>query len=266
MSNLNSVRTYWEENVCDTKEHLLLKGKTRDAIPFPKYSRAYFEEIERRRVASREFAQPEKYRGKLVLEVGVGSGVDFVQWVRAGATAFGVDLTQAAVDHTQAWLDAYRLNAVVQRGNAESLPFESDTFDLTYSWGVLHHTPRTGSAVLECIRVTRPGGEIKLMLYNRWSILWLSARILKAITGKDIESPGTRAYSRSWVYKLARLSTATGMPVTVESVSSPTCDVDLVKRYGRVVSGVLRFINQTILRNRHGFFLLITLRKDARSA
>src|SRR3989304_5502616 len=162
----DKVRLYWASGICDTREHLVWKGKAKDAIPYPKFSREYFEEIERRRVASQAFSESEKRRGKRVLEVGGGSGVGFVQWVRNGAEAYGVDLTMEAVHHTRRWLGEYGLPgyARVQVGDAERLPYLDGAFDMVWSWGVAHHSPDTLRVIKECVRVTKPGGEIKLML------------------------------------------------------------------------------------------------------
>jgi SAM-dependent methyltransferase len=40
-------------------------------------------------------------------------------------------------------------------------------FDLVYSNGVIHHTPDTSSAVNEIHRVTRSGGQARVMVYHR---------------------------------------------------------------------------------------------------
>ena len=47
--------------------------------------------------------------------------------------------------------------------DAESLPFETGTFDVVYSNGVLHHTPNTRAVVQEILRVLKPGGRIMIL-------------------------------------------------------------------------------------------------------
>jgi SAM-dependent methyltransferase len=157
-------------------------------------SREYFDAVEAYRYQSQPdifgFAQFTRYHGKRVLEIGVGSGTDFLQWVRAGAEAYGVDLTQAAIETTKAHLKAYGLScADLRTADAQALPFEDNKFDLVYSWGVLHHTPDTLGAIGEAVRVTKPGGTVKLMLYNRHSITaiktWIRFALLK---GKPFRS------------------------------------------------------------------------------
>ncbi|MDR4473468.1 MAG: class I SAM-dependent methyltransferase [Nitrospira sp.] len=87
-------------------------------------------------------AQFETHRGKTVLEeVGVGAGTDHLQWARAGAVCYGVDLTQRAIETTRAHLACTGWDSTLQRIDAETLPFPDGTFDaLVYSWGVIHHS------------------------------------------------------------------------------------------------------------------------------
>jgi ubiquinone/menaquinone biosynthesis C-methylase UbiE len=159
------VREYWEQASCGT-------GKTSR----PKFSREYFEEIEAFRYSVEpfihEFAQFSRWNGKDVLEVGVGAGTDFLQFVRSGARAHGVDLTDEALANVEHRLTTYGLKAAdLRRCNAEQLPYPPDTFDLVYSWGVIHHAEDMFRVFAEIYRVTRPGGTIKIMIYNRAS-LW----------------------------------------------------------------------------------------------
>lgn len=196
------VRRFWNRQSCDTQN---ASGE--------KFSLEYFQEIERVRYFDQpfihSFAQFTRYHGKSVLEVGFGAGTDFIQWLRAGARASGIDLTQQALDHLQNRIMVYGLPSpeFLQIADAENLPFESNSFDLGYSFGVLHHSPDTQRALAELVRVVRPGGEIKIMLYNRHSIWtinrWVKFALLRGRPWKTLswvmwnhnESLGTKAYS-----------------------------------------------------------------------
>ncbi len=158
------VHNYWNERPCGTA---IAKSR--------KYSKEYFDEIEERRYSVEpeifSFDQFARFRGCKVLEVGVGVGTDFIQWVRAGAQAYGLDLTEEGVEHVKERLEVYGLKAEeIRVADAENLPYPDNQFDLVYSWGVVHHTPNTIKALEEIIRVTRPGGRCKIMVYNRRSI------------------------------------------------------------------------------------------------
>jgi len=197
------VHDFWNRQSCDT--HIAASDK---------FTRDYFEEIETFRYRDQPcihaFAQFTRYYGKRVLEVGFGSGTDFIQWLRAGAVATGIDLTEEALDNLNHRIKVYGLPAPerIQVGDAEALPFESNSFDLGYSFGVLHHTPNTEKAIAELVRVVQPGGEIKIMLYNLNSLCvfktWVKYAVLRGRPWKSfrwaaanhIESAGTKAYTR----------------------------------------------------------------------
>src|SRR5215831_10740066 len=132
------VREFWNQQSCGT-----------EVAQSSKFSKAYFEEIEAFRYFDQpfihSFAQFTRYHGKKVLEVGFGAGTDFIQWLRAGAMATGIDLTPEGLENLRNRIQAYNLPSPerIQTGDAENLPFESNTFDLGYSFGVLHHSPNT---------------------------------------------------------------------------------------------------------------------------
>lgn len=160
------------------------------------------------------FADFEGARGKRLLEIGVGLGTDFVRFVRAGAAATGVDLTEHAVALVRRRLELEGLDAEVRVADAESLPFEDASFDRVYSWGVLHHTPDTARAVREAIRVVRPGGELCVMLYARHSWvaygMWVRHALLAGrpwrgladVLAAHMESEGTKGYKKRELRRL----------------------------------------------------------------
>jgi len=177
----------------------------------PEGSPEFYAQVERARYELEPFI-PELAgfagsRGQSVLEIGVGLGTDLLGFARAGARVTGVDLTQRAIELVGRRLALEGLSGDLSVADAEHLPFADGTFDRTYSWGVLHHTPDTARAVREAIRVTRPGGELCLMLYGRHS--WLSyglwarhalargrpGRSLADVLSHHMESEGTKAYT-----------------------------------------------------------------------
>lgn len=199
----NQVRDYWNRQSCGTY-----------ATQAEKYSKAYFEDVEAFRYYDQacihEFAQFTRYHGKRVLEVGFGAGTDFIQWLRAGARVTGIDLTPEALENLTHRINVYQLPPPenIRVADAENLPFESSTFDLGYSFGVLHHSPNTEKAIAELVRVVQPGGEIKIMVYNRHCMcafkLWVKHALLRGQPWKSLgwamwnhlESIGTKSYTR----------------------------------------------------------------------
>ena len=104
-----------------------------------------------------------------VLEIGVGMGADYLRWLRNGAHAVGIDLTERAVHITNERARAEGHSPKLSVCDAEHLAFPTNTFDLVYSWGVLHHTPDTHAALSEACRVLKPNGTLRIMLFNRHS-------------------------------------------------------------------------------------------------
>lgn len=137
-------------------------------------TREFFESVERHRYqvyapwmpAVMEF---DKFAGKTLLEVGCGLGTDLLQFARGGAQVVGIDLTPRSIELTQKHFALYSQHGDFAIADAEHLPFASESFDIIYSNGVLHHTPDTEKAVNEIHRVLRPSGLARVMLYHRHS-------------------------------------------------------------------------------------------------
>jgi ubiquinone/menaquinone biosynthesis C-methylase UbiE len=200
VSEKELVREYWEERPCGSQA----AGSDWGSV-------AFFDEIEEHRYRTepfiRDFAEFSNWAGKRVLEVGIGSATDFVNFARAGAIVTGVDLTAAAIELARRRLSLEGLGGDLQVADAEKLPFPESSFDLVYSWGVLHHTPDTGAAVREVRRVLSVGGEARVMLYgsHSWTGLriWIQNALLRGrpfrslsdVWANDMESPGTKAYT-----------------------------------------------------------------------
>jgi ubiquinone/menaquinone biosynthesis C-methylase UbiE len=154
------VRAFWQANPCGTK----FAGA-------PPGSRRFYELVEEHRYA-KEWHIPlaagfASAHGLKVLEIGCGLGTDGAQFARAGADYTGVDLTDAAIELARKRFDLFSLSGTFSTADAENLDFNSDSFDLVYSHGVLHHTPDAPRAVREIHRVLRPGGRAVVMLYHR---------------------------------------------------------------------------------------------------
>jgi ubiquinone/menaquinone biosynthesis C-methylase UbiE len=121
----------------------------------------------------------DKYRGARVLEIGCGTGTDLAEFARAGAIVTGVDLTARGIEIARSRFQVYGLSGEFAIGDAEDLSFPDESFDVVYSFGVLHHTPNTERAVEEIHRVLRPGGRAIVMLYNKSSLYYWGSVILK---------------------------------------------------------------------------------------
>lgn len=121
----------------------------------------------------------DRYGGKRVLEIGCGTGTDLLQFARGGARVTGLDLTPRSIEIARRRFAVYGCAGEFAIGDAENLAFPDESFDLVYSFGVLHHAPDTERAINEAHRVLKPGGRAVVMLYHRASLYYWGALIAK---------------------------------------------------------------------------------------
>jgi len=147
------VYNFWNEASCG--ENLYLTGADSKGFEIQSQRRYELEPF------ILDFARFDEFKRKKVLEIGVGLGADHQKFVEAGADLYGIDLTDRAVAHTRNRLNCFNLKSTLNVGDAEQLAFTDETFDLVYSWGVLHHSPETPKAIAEVWRVLKWGGGRK---------------------------------------------------------------------------------------------------------
>jgi SAM-dependent methyltransferase len=194
------MRDFWDAESCG---QVYAQGH----LPEERF-RAHAEARYRLEPYIRDFARFAQGSGKDVLEIGVGMGADHLEWAKSCPRRLvGVDLTPRAVAWTTQRLATYGFTAEVTEADAEHLPFPDHSFDMVYSWGVLHHSPDTPRAFREAHRVLRPGGTLRAMIYHRPSVVGLTlwaryglaagqpGRSLTKIYACHLESPGTKGYT-----------------------------------------------------------------------
>lgn len=112
-------------------------------------------------------AEFNKHKGEKVLEIGCGMGIDLLQFAKGGANVTGIDLTEKAIQNTKSHFAHRDMQGTFLTMNSEKLAFADNTFDVVYSFGVLHHTVNTQKAIDEVYRVLKPGGKAIIMLYHK---------------------------------------------------------------------------------------------------
>jgi len=95
-------------------------------------------------------------RNSLILNLGVGSGLDHEYVLQASENVIGVDISKRALKMFKS-----KHNEPVILADVEKLPFKDETFDFVVAIGLLHHL--VGQGDLECYinefkRVTIGGG------------------------------------------------------------------------------------------------------------
>jgi len=206
-SEKESVQQFWDSAPCGTRDVTIDPGTVQyyEAIAENRYKLEYF---------IPDYACFDGWQDKNVLEVGCGAGSDLLRFAQGGANVTGIDLSPHSAGLALSRLRLYNCSGTIGNADAENLPFKNDTFDLVYSWGVLHHTPDTERALNEILRVLKPGGKICIMLYHRHSLVAFQLyaaygllgfkpfHSLKYILAHYHESPGTKAYTVSEIKQM----------------------------------------------------------------
>lgn len=148
-------------------------------------SREFFERVDTNRYEEyapwmKSTMEFDKFPGKKVLEVGFGMGTDLFQFASSGSIVSGIDLSPRHLEIAKKRFALYGIRADLRLADTEDLPFEDATFDVVYTFGVLHHTPDTPKAVDEIHRVLKPGGRAIIGVYHRYSAFYLCSVLLES--------------------------------------------------------------------------------------
>ena len=166
MASTDQVRAYWDRHIHDL-----------EITRHPVGSRGFFDDLDQYHFEKLhhllKIVPFDEYRGRRVLEVGCGAGVDLARFARGGADTIGVDISPAAIELARANFDQLGLRGDFRVGNGEQLAFPDDSFDLVYAHGVVQYTADPQRLVDQCRRVLKPGGQAIFQVYNR--ISWLNA-------------------------------------------------------------------------------------------
>jgi SAM-dependent methyltransferase len=237
------IKEYWEKHPCG-----VVSKKVR-------YSKEWFDEIEEYRYTVEPeihaFAQFTRWAAKSVFEFGSGMGTDGKQFQRAGAEYDGHDLTYEST------LTCHRrgLNMVLE------IDYLKTKYDLVYSWGVIHHTPDPEYTLQKLIKLMKPGGTIKIMVYNRHSVYmfwkWLKwgcwrFKSFKWVLAHHQESPGTQAFTLN---EMREMFERNGLKV--KHISARVTYWDLMKAHSFMFRWVSYILACLLGFDRAGWFLTI---------
>jgi 2-polyprenyl-3-methyl-5-hydroxy-6-metoxy-1,4-benzoquinol methylase len=164
------VQKFWNSRPCNIRHSTKEVG-----------TREYFDEVEKRKYFVEPhiplFADFERWKGKKVLEIGCGIGTDTINFARAGAEVTAVDFSEKSLEIAKKRAEIYESKITFYHANAEDLSsvVPMKTFDLVYSFGVIHHTPHPEKVIAEIKKCMTPAGTLKIMVYHRfsWKVLWI---------------------------------------------------------------------------------------------
>jgi len=131
------------------------------------------ERIEIAEDSLKEMLRTDSLNGKSFIDVGSGSGLFSLAARRLGATVYSFDYDPQSVSCTLELRKRYFPNdddhdwevhqgSILDSNFLEMLP----TFDVVYSWGVLHHTGDMWAALNNIVKLVKPHGYLFIAIYN----------------------------------------------------------------------------------------------------
>jgi SAM-dependent methyltransferase len=161
-ATINEVKKFWNDRPCNVKHSKKEIG-----------TKEYFNEVE----AKKFFVEPhilgftnfEQWSGKKVLEIGCGLATAGINFASSGADYTGVELSESSLELAKKRFEVYEQTAKFYSGNAEELSsfVPVETYDLIYSFGVIHHSPYPEQIIAEIKKYMNENGVLKIMLYAK---------------------------------------------------------------------------------------------------
>ena len=187
------IQNFWTDNVNAER----IYGK--EVSKGERGSEQYFKELTDQRYMSHRHLLPwiqTMDEGRSVLEIGSGVGLDTFTIAANGLNVTAIDLTEVAAKTVKSRFLRHGFKGEFLVADACILPFDNNSFDYVYSFGVLHHTADTEKSIQEVFRVLRPGGEARIMLYHRHSLNEVVHRITRVpFEEKDHICPVVRRFT-----------------------------------------------------------------------
>ncbi|CAN5422880.1 MAG: class I SAM-dependent methyltransferase [Acidobacteria bacterium] len=147
-----------------------------DRFEFGRNWQAFLRVVDEPRIRAAEASLQRMLRvttleGQRFLDIGSGSGLFSLAARRLGAQVHSFDFDPQSVACGR---ELRRRHATgdpewtIEQGSALDRDYLDSlgTFDIVYSWGVLHHTGRMWEAIDNATRPVRPGGKFFIAIYN----------------------------------------------------------------------------------------------------
>lgn len=149
---------------------------TEKRFGFGRNWKAFSRKLDERRIASsvenvKRLLNRTDLSGLRFLDIGSGSGLSSIAALRLGAKVFAFDYDQDSVEASSSNLAAFSEKQdqwSVEQGSALDPEYmgKIGTFDVVYSWGVLHHTGNMWGGIELAAQAVKPGGQLAIALYN----------------------------------------------------------------------------------------------------
>lgn len=169
MAIIRKVKKFWNDRPCNSRH---------SNLPI---DAGYFEEVAKRRYFVEPHIHPFstwwRWEGMRVLEIGCGIGTDLINFSKYGAKVTGIDISEESILLCKAGFSYFGLKGNFYVGNAEYLTnvISVKPYDLIYSFGAIHHTPKPPKIFKEIRKYCTGDTQIRIMLYSKvsWKVFWI---------------------------------------------------------------------------------------------
>jgi len=171
-ATIEEVKKFWNDRPCNIR-HSSKEIGTLD----------YFNEVTKKKFFVENhilhFTKFPQWEDKKVLEIGCGLGTVGINFPFNGADYTGVELSEESLEIAKQRFSLYNQRGQFYLGNAEELSsfVPVETYDLIYSFGVIHHSPHPEKIVSEIKKYMNENSVLKIMLYakNSWKNYMIEA-------------------------------------------------------------------------------------------
>ena len=169
---IEEVKKFWNDRPCNVRHSSKEVG-----------TEEYFNEVERKKFFVEphilDFTNFEQWNGRKVLEIGCGLATVGINFALHGAEYTGVELSEESLSLAKKRFEVFGQDGAFYSGNAEQLSsfVPVETYDLIYSFGVIHHSPHPEKIVSEIKKYMNENSVLKIMLYakNSWKNYMIDA-------------------------------------------------------------------------------------------
>ncbi|MBL7996225.1 methyltransferase domain-containing protein [bacterium] len=116
-------------------------------------------------------------KGKIVLDIGCGSGMISSYFCEQRSSVYGIDISENMIQQANSYLQSRNLKATLGIGDATNLQFPDNYFDVITCVSVLEWLDKDIQAVREIRRVLKNNGIAIISVPNKRSLLRIVERL-----------------------------------------------------------------------------------------
>ena len=198
-ATIKDVKKFWDNRPCNIQHSSKELG-----------SLEYFNEVSKKKFYVEphilDFTKFPQWKNKKVLEIGCGLATVGINFALSGSEYTGVELSNESLALAKKRFNVYGMNGKFYSGNAEQLSsfVPVETYDLVYSFGVIHHSPHPERIISEIKNYMNKDSTLKIMLYAKDS--WKSYMIDSGLDQPEAQygCPIANTYTKSEVVDLLK--------------------------------------------------------------